>query len=221
MQCGKLSTNNNIDTSKFNLTEVTQILYVENAKLKSYIPWVTPTLPIFLSSGKYIGETFYFNTGYNFKYNCKPRKKNKLVFLGRTKKMINLDPPQPTDKLKEMYGNNLLKTLWPMVLKNEIEAYAVDNNRKLKSEELNISLSFDQPVITPLYDTRGNVIDYKIILDQIDPKRFTNVQLIQDWYYDYKKNKIFSNIKEMVLYLSKFSKTEEKDSVPVLRLVFN
>ena len=218
----KLIFNTNIDTSRFNLTEVTQILYIENGKLKSYIPWVTPTLPVFLSTGKYIGETFYFNTAYNFKYNCKPRKNNKLILLGRTKKMINLDPSQPTDKLKEMYGNNLLKILWPRVLKNEIEAFSPDGNRKLKPEELNITLTYDQPVITPIYDStsRSTVLKYNIVADPIDTKRFTDVQLIKDWYYDYKKNKVFSDIKEMVLYLSKFNKTEDKEPVPVLKLVF-
>ena len=215
--------NTGIDTSKFILTEVVQILYVENGKLKSYIPWVTPTLPVFLSTGKYIGETFYLNTCYNFTYDDKPRKKTKLIFLGHTTKMLKLDPARPTDKLKEMYGNNLLKTFWPRVLeKNEIEAYAFDNNRKLKPEELTIALAYEMPLVAPIYDStsHGTVIKFDFVSEPIDSKRFTDVQLKQDWYYDPKKNKVFSYITEMVLYLSKFSKTEEKEPVPVLKLVF-
>ena len=207
------------DTSNFKVTEVTQILYIENGTLKSYIPFVTPMLPVFMSSGNYIGEQFYFTTGYNYKYNYKPRKKNKLIFLGQTKKMIKLDPPQPTEKLKEMYGRNLLQAIWPSVLNNKIDAFSLDN-RKLKPEELDITLAYNEPLLAPVYDSVGTVFSYVVTSNPIDTRQFTDLQLVQDWYYDYKKNKVFSIIKEMVLYLIKFNKTEDKAPVPVLSLVF-
>ena len=207
------------DTSNFKVTEVTQILYIENGTLKSYIPFVTPMLPVFMSSGNYIGEQFYFTTGYNYKYNYKPRKKNKLIFLSQSKKMIKLNPAQPTDKLKEMYGRNLLQAIWPSVLNNKIDAFSLDN-RKLKPEELDITLGYTGPLLAPVYDSVGTVFSYLVTSNPIDTRQFTDLQLVQDWYYDYKKNKVFSIIKEMVLYLKKFSKTEDKDPVPVLKLVF-
>ena len=205
------------DTSNFKLTEVAQILYVENGKLKSYIPFVTPTLPVFISTGKYIGERFYFTTCFNYKYNCKPRKINKLIFLKQTKKMIKLDPEQKTDQLKNMYGKNLLETLWPYVLENKIEVISVDGKRKLKPEELNINLFNTTATIAPIYDSVGNIVQYDVVTDPIDLKR---VQLIQDWYYDYRKNKVFSHIIEMVLYLNKVKKEDNEEWEPVLRLLF-
>ncbi len=211
-----------IDSTTFTVTEVTQILYVENGTLKSYIPWVTPTLPVFTSTGNYIGERFYFNTAYNYKPNYKFPKKNKLSFLAQTKKMIKLNHAQERDALKEMYGRNVLETLWPFVMKNEIEAFSVeqDSNRKLKPEQLTMSLAAKQPVITPIYDLEGKIVSYIAAEDPINPKIFTHAQLIQDWYYDYKKNKFFSNIKAMVLYLNKLNDPEDKKPVPVLKLVF-
>jgi Gliding motility associated protein GldN len=210
------------DSSNFKLTEVTQILYTEKGILKSYVPFVTPTLPVFMSTGTYVGERFYFTTCFNKRYNYKSRKKNKVIFLSQTKKMIKLKPAEPSDNLKEMYGQNLLETLWPNVLKNEIAAFSIDNNRKLKPEELDISLTYEMPVLAPIYDSTSvsTVVAYKVVADAINPKRFTDVELVQDWYYDHKKNKVFSNIKEMVLYLSKFDKKEDKIPVPVLKLVF-
>ncbi|MBK6634962.1 MAG: hypothetical protein IPG38_12210 [Chitinophagaceae bacterium] len=95
---------NKIDTTRFLITEITQILYVEKGILKSYIPFVTPALPVYLSSGKYLGESFYFNTAYNYKYNRKFRKKNKLIFLGQTTSMLKNDLEQSKDQLKTMYG---------------------------------------------------------------------------------------------------------------------
>jgi hypothetical protein len=133
--------------------------------------------------------------------------------------MIKLDVEHKTDQLKEMYGQNLLQALWPSVLNNKIEVFSIDN-RKLKPEELDITLAFNEPVLAPVYDSAGSVRSYLVISNPIDMKRFTDVQLVQDWYYDYRKNKVYSYIKEMVLYLIKFNKIKEKDAEPVLRLVF-
>jgi hypothetical protein len=135
--------------------------------------------------------------------------------------MIKLDVAEPGDKLKEMYGRNLLETLWPHVL-NEIEAFSINGNRKLKQEELNVTLASEWPSIAPIYDSTSvsTILEFKVIANAIDSKRFTDAEMVQDWYYDHKKNKIISNIKEIVLYLSKFNKTEEKETVPVIKLVF-
>ena len=210
------------DTSNFKITEVTQILYIENGILKSYIPFITPMLPVYMSTGNYIGEQFYFTTGFNYKYNNRSRKKNKLIFLGQTKKMIKLDPPQPTDKLKEMYGRNLLETIRPYILENKIEVYTVDGKRKLNPQEIDIAAGNTQQMPIPIYDSTSKATVSKYIVGEGSTVygQFTDVQLIQDWYYDNKKNIVFSHIKEMFVYMSKFIKEEGKEPVPVLKLVF-
>lgn len=204
------------DSSNFKRTEVTQILYIEKGKLKSYIPFITPTLPVYMSTGKYIGERFYFTSCYNYAYNNKPRNKSKLIFLTQTKKIIGLAAIQRTDQLKEMFGQNLVETLWSHVLKNEIDVFAIKDNRKLKPEELDISLAVNEPILIPVYDSVGTVISYVVTSKPMDMKRFTEVQLVQDWHYDLKRNKVYSNIKEMILYIKK----DDKETVPVLRLAF-
>lgn len=203
------------DSSNFKGTEVTQILYIEKGKLKSYIPFITPTLPVYMSSGKYIGERFYFTSCFNYTYNNKPRNKSKLIFLTQTKKMISLATTQ-NDQLKEMYGQNLVEAIWPHVLKNEIDVFAIKDNRKLKPEELDISVAVNEPILVPIYDSAGNVVSYVVTSKPVDMNRFTDIQLVQDWYYDHKRNKIYSNIKELILFLKK----DDKQTVPVLRLVF-
>ena len=203
------------DSSNFKRTEVTQILYIEKGKLKSYIPFITPTLPVYMSTGKYIGERFYFTSCYNYTYNNKPRNKSKLIFLMQTKKMISLATTQ-NDQLKEMYGQNLVEAIWPHVLKNKIDVFAIKDNWKLKREELYISIAVNEPILVPIYDSAGNVISYVVTSKPVDMNRFTDVQLVQDWYYDHKRNKIYSNIKELILFLKK----DDKEMAPVLRLVF-
>lgn len=206
-----------IDTAGFKLTEVTQILYIEKGILKSYIPFLTPALPVYLSSGRYIGERFYFNTCYNYRYNSKHRKKSKLIFLSQTKKTIKLDSTQINHELKTMYGNDLIKSLWPYVMQNKIPAYAVDKAERLKPEDLNMGIVKTWPVILPIYDPNGAVVKYEVLPVEVDPGKYSSVMLIQDWYYDNNRNKLYSCIKEMILYIKK----DDKEPVPFVRLILN
>ncbi len=203
-----------IDSAEFKITEVMQILYIEDGKLKSYVPWVTPTVPTYISTGTYVGERFYFNTAYNYKYDYKPRKRHTPDFLGQTKKMLKFDAP--ADKLKEMYGRNLLETLWPQLLQNGTEFYAVDSNKKINPQEIDITTGYKQPLLVPHYDSAGTIYKYSVIYQTITPAQFTAVQLVQDWYYDHKKNIVFSYIRDMYVYL----KEDDKNASPVFKLVF-
>ncbi len=212
-----------IDTSKFTTTEVSQILYIEKGKLKSYIPFVTPTLPIFLTTGAYIGEGFYFSTCYNFKYCKKARKKSKLIFLSQTRKMIMLNPEQSTEKLKELYGKNLLETLWPQVLANKIDVFTISDNKKISPEELGNSQQYSQPTFVPLYDSTSNsrVYNFKVEAEPLDPKKITSIQLVQDWYYDARRNKISNIIREAYVYAKIWKgNVEAKEATPVFKMVF-
>jgi len=206
-----------IDSAGFKCTEVTQILYIEKGKLKSYIPFVTPALPVYLSTGRYIGERLYFNTCYNYQYNSKPRKKSKRFFLLQTKKIIDFEDTKINNELKSMYGNNLIKSLWPYVMQNKIPAYAVDNEERLKPEELNMGLVKTWPVLSPIYDSNGAVVKYEVVPVEVDPGKYSGVLLIQDWFYDNKRNKLYARIKEMVLYIKK----DDKEPIPFMRLILN
>lgn len=209
-----------IDTARFLITEITQILYVEKGILKSYIPFVTPALPVYLSSGKYLGESFYFNTAYNYKYNRKFRKKNKLIFLGQTTSMLKNDLAQSKDQLKTMYGKNLLETLWPYVLEDKIEVFSVESNSKLKPGDLNINLAYVEPQVSPIYDSVGNIVKYQVSAPEDGTARFTEVQLVQEWYYDHKRNRIYALNKEMIVYTRKPASWGDKEPAPVFKLVF-
>ena len=211
---------NKIDTTRFLITEITQILYVEKGILKSYIPFVTPALPVYLSSGKYLGESFYFNTAYNYKYNRKIRKKSKLTFIGQTKSMLKNDQAQSKDQLKTMYGKNLLETLWPYVLEDKIDIFSVESNSKLNPGELNVNLAYVEPQISPIYDSVGNILKYQFSAPVDGTAGFTEVQLVQDWYYDHKRNRIYALNKEMIVYTRKPAGWGDKEPAPVFKLVF-
>lgn len=205
----------NIDTSTFNLTEITQILYIEKGKLKSYIPFVTPTVPLFISTGRYIGERFYFNTCYNYKYSKKPHKKDQLIFLSQTKKIISLEAGHTTDKLKEMYGKNLLETLWPYVLENKIAAFSAENNTKLNLTELEKILTTDY-ITVPVWDSTNAIYKFETMASA-NKQMITGIQLVQDWFYDTKRNKVSNTINEVYLFV-KMQDIDGKENKPSARL---
>jgi len=199
------------DNNNFTTTEITQVLYIEQGKLKSYIPFVTPMLPVYLSSGQYIGQRYFFTSCFNYTHKCKARKKNKLIFLSHTKRMLKLDAP--ADQLKTMYGRNLVETLWPAIIKNKTTVLDAADNRRLETEELNF-LHSKEPVMVPVYDSIGNISRYEVFEGQATVPTYTAVELQQDWYYDSRKNKVFSFITGLLLYTSK------SGTAPWLKLIF-
>jgi len=209
-----------IDISTFIITEVTQILYIENGTLKSYIPWVTPTLPVHLSTGVYLGESFYYNTAYNFKYNYKSHKRNKIILLKQTNKKIKLAVADTHNQLKVLYGRNFIETLWPYILQNKIEVFSVDSNKIADPAELDSRFSFTQQVFVPFFDSVNSVTAYKVENNDLELQKFTDASLVQDWYYDATKNIVFNKITALYLYINSYTKEDEKKPEPVLKLVF-
>ena len=207
-----------IDTSTFRLTEITQILYVVNGILKAYIPWVTPTLPVYISSGKYIGESFYFNTAYNYKYNYKHRKRHDTIFLKQTSSALVTNSNETL--LKELYGKNLVEVIWPFVLNNTITAYSMPDNKKVDPGNLDMFLKNDFPMILPLYDSINRVFRYDTFIRPLKPKDFTDIILVQDWYYNKTKNIVFNKVRELHLFDERKSASGDKKRQPVLKLVF-
>lgn len=205
----------------FKITEVTQILYVEKGKLKSYIPFVTPALPEFTSTGSYVGERFYFNSSYNNQYNCRARNVRKLVFLRQTKSRIPLTGGDAENNLKKMYGKDLLETLWPKIMNGTIQAYTVDGNKLIPPEAIETTVKLGEPVLAPIYDESGNVVKYEVQVLSVIPQRFDQMDLVQDWYYDSRRDKVYNSIREAWLYSDQTgSDGTELKNRPLFKLVF-
>lgn len=210
------------DTTKFTKAEVVQILYIENGTLKSYIPWVTPLIPIITSSGVNLGDGGYFSTCFNFKYDHLPKKKNKSLFLAETTQVFKPDSIGNEYRLKELYGRNIIQTLWPYILKSDIEVYSTETNTKLNKKEINEYLLKKTTFPIPDYDSTGVTTGFQFPLLDFDLKNIIKAELVQDWYYNHKENIVFNIIKEMYLYVNLWGVEEEQEkSIPVLKIVFN
>ncbi len=209
-----------IDTASFTLTDATQILFIENGQLKTYTPWVATMLPVITSTGVYLGDGEYFSTCFNFNYNYQADKKNKILFLSQSKRKIRLDSFDIRSKLKELYGRNVIQTLWPYILKNKFEIFDCTKNRNIKAKELDADL-INGKIQVPLYDSIGNMVGTKFLQQALSPDGFTSLELIQDWYYDQTKNIVFNTVRELYLYAKKWTaEGEAKEATPILKIVF-
>lgn len=210
-----------IDTATFTITDITQILYVANGQLKTYIPWVATMLPVITSMGVKLGYGDYFSTCFNNNYDYRSPRQNKIIWLSQSKKKISLDSFIVRNKLKELYGRNLLLTLWPYILKNKISVFDYGNNKKLKPEELTTDLVNEEKQQVPVYDSTGNVTGFQFVHSALPPDVFTSAELVQNWYYDQTKNIVFTTTREVYLYAKKWtSKGEPQNASPILKLVF-
>jgi hypothetical protein len=212
-----------VDTTPLTITDITQILYIENKTLKSYVPWVSPAiLPITTSSGIYLGTAEYFSSCFNFTYNYQSAKQNKISFLSGTKRKIYPDTADVENKVKELYGRNIIETLWPYILQGNIKAYSFDKNKELKPKHITDNLINIAKPAVPVYDPNGNTSAYFVPSESLSPKIFTAIELSQDWYYDHTKNIVFNRIREALLYAKKWtSDVQDKEASPILKIVFN
>ena len=210
-----------IDTPDFTLTDVTQILYIQNGQLKTYVPWVATMIPIVTSFGLFLGNAEYFSTCFNFNYNSTATSKDKIIFLPQSRKRIRLDSFDVKSKLKELYGLNLIQSLWPYILKNNFQIYSVEKKRILKVSELNTSLvNKTGPLPIPEYDSLGNQHPRFTQPDALSPAIFTTLDLLQDWQYDKTKNMVFATNREMVLYAKKWTADGESvEATPILKII--
>lgn len=205
------------DSISYNLLFAEQIFFIENGILKSYIPYASPAASIYTNGHTYIGNIKYFSSCFNLQYKYQPGKQNKILFLSQSKKTIQLDSTKQENKLKELYGRNLIETLWPYILKNKYALYLPEGNKKITADELTSDLI--EKIAVPVFDAVGNQ-SFKSVKLPINPEVFITADLQQDWYYDQTRNIVFNKIRELCLYVKKRdNETGVVKTSPVLRII--
>jgi hypothetical protein len=190
---------NRVDSNSSQLN-VTQILYVANGKLHSYVPWVSPLISIYTSQNMFIGTSEYFSTCINNKYNFKSSKRDKVIYLTTTKRKIVIDSLPRKDMLKQFYGINMLEAIWKDLMDDKNEFTNFRNNEKVSSEELK-RYHYPSTVSIPVYDAEGRISGYQSYSEPISPALFQQVEIGQAWYYNQTKNILLNTITDITLLL--------------------
>ena len=210
------------DSETNDLVEVQQILYIQSGKLKSHTPWVSPKYAVFTSWGQKLGIANAFSTGFNTSRCMAVSTKKKAVLLGNRFTMIPLDSAQHPGIIKQLYGYNLLQALWPYLHKKNYKIYRIDSSRLIPFSMITRSLIDNQQLNIPLYDAEGNLSNKTVVQEDfpLNPSDFSAMELVQEWHYHSKKNRIFNNISHIILYARKWRNgQQEAVASPILKIM--
>lgn len=207
-----------IDSLSKNLLHIAQVLYVEHGVLKSHIPWVSPAFSLYAAKDICIGTPQYFSTCLHIRGTVNLAPANKLKYLIQTSKRIQLAAIDTFDMLKQLYGRNLLETIWPYVVKGSISIYSVESGKKIEPGKLDDFIVSNNP--WNIYDSAGNIESVKYYNEYPIPHYVPEIEIVQDWYYDHTNNVVSNNIPFMILYVRKNAEGEHEALSPVLKIVF-
>lgn len=206
-----------------NLVDVVEILFIKKNKLRSYVAWVNPKYSVITPGGIRLGYADYFSSCFNYKYNASPSSARKNLFLGQTKRRILIDSFPAGQQLKSLFGKNLVESLWPSVTNGKVAIFTIEKNQQLSQPEIDTSFVFEKVAIpTPVYDSTGNLSAKNLLYAQkISPDVFKEVAIVQNWYYDQKKNMLYSLIPEIILYAKSDRYDDQQMALkPALKIIF-
>jgi hypothetical protein len=209
------------DEQTSDLVEIPQILYIESGQLKSYVPYFSTKYAVFTSWGQKLGISNAFNTGFNKDRSASKRDIKNARMLGATSTTIRLDTIKQENLLKQLYGQNLLEGLWPSIGKKQYQIYRIDSMTRIAFEDLRRGLFSSTSV--PIYDEEGKLTDTKVSpidLEPLHPSAFVSMQLKQNWFYNERKNILFSTITELILHATKGAPVNgEQILTPILKIL--
>ena len=87
---------------------------------------------------------------------------------------------------------------------------------------INRSLIDNQQLNIPLYDEEGNLSNKKVVMEDLplNPSAFTSIELVQEWRYHSKKNRVINNISHIILYARKWNNgQQEAIASPILKIM--
>lgn len=181
-----------------NLVNVQQVIYLEDGRLQSHIPWVSPMYNVVTTMGTELGMSNAFETAFNKDKDVKNRWKRKAIYLGNTSKKFELNAVNAgLPLLKPMYGNNLLQAIWPYLNNQNYQLMNPSSNAVITQKDVTMYLLDSTKIDVPVYNENGEVSYYqKIDLSnnaiQLDSIPF--VILEQEWFYLPTQNKLYNHI---------------------------
>jgi hypothetical protein len=210
---------NRVDSNSSEVINVEEILYVANGKLHSYIPWVSPRISIYTSRDQFIGTSEYFSSCINFKYNFKPAAHDDLIFIKSTKRKFLINSFPQTEMLKEVYGRNMIEAIWNEIMNDKNEFIDIKSGQKTSVKGLR-EYTFPSSITIPVYDSLGNLMGTKNYNAPLSPFLFQQIEITQNWFYNYSKNIVINNIPDITLFLRSKNFQDYEEMKPTLKIIF-
>lgn len=180
---------------------VSQVFYIAGGKLKSYVPYISPTAAHFVTStGLELGSIRFFTTAINFSYAFTSSPKDKIIYLTQTRREISFDSiPYQYYRLKETFGKDMIMALWPDIISDKSNMHLVSTGKRINSKEF-LKGEWLEPAPLDIYDSLGNKIGEKNVYPEVMPYAIKRIAITQSWFYNYTWNIVYNKISDIILY---------------------
>ena len=201
------------------MVEFEQIFYVESGRLKNFVWSVSPKLNVITPQGTFLGISNLFTTAINTNRRLNRSIRKKAIPLGTSNTSFSLQNDSGFHMLKKMYNRNLLESLWPQIGSDHYEIISIDSSRRISKENISAYIwGNTESMMIPVYDADGNISSTAGSM-AVEANHFSAVSFTQNWFYNAKKNILFSNVSSMTLFIFRPKATGEKAvETPVLKI---
>ena len=180
------------------LLEFQEIFYWGNHKLETHLISVGTEYSVVTSNGINLGTAVSSYSSLNL-YPKKIAKIDEIFFLGKTYSVINFDSLESTSSLKKTYGMSLGLTIWYDLSKGYNSVLDLKTNKRILQNNVLTYSPFDSiEVIVPIDST----VPYKYKISGVKASSsFSEIGVVQNWYYNKTKNTFFNEINKTYLYI--------------------
>jgi hypothetical protein len=115
--------------------------------------------------------------------------------------------------LKEVYGRNMIEAMWNEIMNDKNEFIDIKSGQKTSAKGLR-KYTFPSSITIPVYDSLGNIMGTKNYNEPLSPYLFQQIEITQNWFYNYSKNIVINNIPDITLFLrsKNFQDYEENET---------
>lgn len=192
--------------NKLSLIKVKQLLYYKNNQLQIKNILINP-LTYLKKAETTINETSFAET-MNVAFDANNTENTSIpteaIFIGRAGNILTLLPEQFSEnKILTTSNWSLFNILFKDIKANKIKAYDTDNSiypnaaKILDNQKIE---EYKNPADTiPIYDeTDGSLGQYKIIRRDINTDSVYSFLLVQNFYFDFKNEKLYSKLVALI-----------------------
>jgi len=181
-----------------NTVEFQEIFYYKSHRLYSHIVSAAPAVKVFTQeTHQYVGNDITFYSSLNYYPGNKAEKKDEIIYLGDTRRVLNFDSIEQRSSLKKNYGMTLTLLLWHDLSLGFNEAVNLKDGKSVPSDEIMTTSPFDS--IEYFADDTFPSPMRKMAAPPVF-ESFTDMELQQSWYYNKTKDVFFDKINKLYIY---------------------
>lgn len=206
------------DSLTANLLETQEIIFIKNGKPLTYIPFVSAKYNVYTSWGEKLGIANAFNTAFNNCYKLRRSLSRKAMMIGQTQKHYVLKSLE-AKMLKQLYEQNFVEALWPHLNNKYYHFYDLTRSSPIKLKNIDKSLIDNREMTVQVYDSTGQLNAQKVPFLPLSHADIQEVRISEEWFYNEKKQKVFSKIKTITLYAKVWRNgIQQETASPILNI---